>query len=85
MLLFRDMVEQLSTLTKLCNQETNSVGLPSLEQLNDVWMIQWSQDADLVLKGLVVSDSRLLHGFDSNFLPYKIISLHIVTYQTIYF
>lgn len=57
MLLLGDMVEQLSTLTKLRNQETNSIGLPSLEQLNDVWVIQRSEDADLVLKGLVISDS----------------------------
>ena len=57
MLLLSDMVEQLSTLTKLCNQETNSIGLPSLEQLNDVWVIQRSEDADLVLEGLVISDS----------------------------
>ena len=57
MLLLSDMVEQLSTLTKLRNQETNSIGLPSLEQLNDVWVIQRSEDADLVLEGLVISDS----------------------------
>ena len=39
MLFLSDMVEQLTALAELSYQETNPVSLPSLEQLNDIWVI----------------------------------------------
>ena len=57
MLLLSDMVEQLSTFTQLGDQEADPVRLPSLEKLNDIWVVKGSQNADLILEGFVVSDS----------------------------
>ena len=74
MLLFCDVVEQLSSLAELSDQEANSISFPGFKKLDDVGMVQGSQDADLVLEGLVISNPGLLHSFDCNFLTYQTMS-----------
>jgi hypothetical protein len=57
MLLLCDVVEKFTTLTKLGDQEANSVGFPGFKKLDNIWMVQRSQDTYLILKGLIVSYS----------------------------
>lgn len=48
----------------LGDQKANSVCLPRLEQLDDVGVIERSQNTDFVLEGLVVGNATLLHCLD---------------------
>lgn len=50
----------------LGDQEANSVCFPCLEQLDDVGVVKRSQNANLVLEGLIIGDSTLLHCLDCN-------------------
>ena len=56
----------------LGDQEADSLSFPSLEQLDDIWMIKWPENIDLVLERFVVRYSGFLHCLDCNFFTCRI-------------
>jgi len=54
MLLLCNVVEQLSTLANFSNEETDAISLPGFEELNDIRVVERTQDVDLVLERLIV-------------------------------
>ena len=66
-----NVVEELTSCTVLAHDETDAISLPSLIDLDDVGMIELSEDVDLHNESLIVTDLHLLDCLHSHLYPWS--------------